>query len=109
MSIFSSLDPQVRPWAEWFVDLLRQNGINPTITSTRRSRASQTRLYREYLAGRNPYPVAKPGTSRHEKGQAWDMVLPQYRDQVGQYWQSLMPGRTRWGGRKDPVHFEIRL
>jgi len=108
MSSLSSLDPRVRPWAEWFVSQLRAYGFNPVVTSTRRSAAAQRKLYAEWKAGRNPYPVAVPGTSRHEKGQAWDMVVKNPA-LVGEAWNSIYPGVFRWAGPKDPVHFEIRL
>jgi len=108
VSTFASLDPQVRPWAEWFVGLLREAGLNPIVTSSRRSAATQRRLYADYLAGRNPYPVARPGTSRHELGQAFDMVVP-YVEIIGPLWNRVIPGRTKWGGKADPVHFELRL
>jgi hypothetical protein len=108
VSVLSGLDPNVRPWAEWFVSALRAAGYNPIITSVRRSRATQERLYRDYLAGRNPYPVAVPGTSRHERGLAWDMVVenPEY---VGGIWNTVAPNVFKWGGRADPVHFEFRI
>lgn len=107
MSVLSGLDPRLRPLANWWVSVLREYGQNPVITSGRRSAASQRKLYAEYLAGRNPYPVAKPGTSRHEKGMAFDLVVkdPQL---VGTIWNELYPGVTVWYP-KDPVHFEVRL
>jgi hypothetical protein len=108
MSVLSGLDPAVRPWAEWFVSALTRAGFNPRITSVRRSRAAQTKLYQDYLAGRNAYPVAKPGTSRHERGLAWDMVVD-YPDYVGGIWGSIAPNVFKWGGPTDPVHFEFRI
>lgn len=106
--MLSGLDPSVRLYAEMFVGALRQVGLNPRITSVRRSRAAQTKLYHEYLAGRNPYPVAPPGTSRHERGLAFDMVVEQ-QNTVGRLWSQWFPGHTVWGGSyKDPIHFEFR-
>ena len=50
-----------------------KTGKTATITSGVRSREEQERLYQRYLSGQNPYPVARPGTSRHERGIAVDI------------------------------------
>ena len=75
------------------------SGLCPRITSTVRTRAEQQALWdaRED----NPYPVAPPGTSLHETGQAWDSTSP---DMEG--WVRL---RRLVGWRvpdRDPVHAE---
>lgn len=44
------------------------------VTSATRSRAEQERLWAEKQAGRHNGPVAKPGTSAHEHGQALDVA-----------------------------------
>jgi len=52
------------------------------------------------------YPVAPPGTSAHEFGYAFDMVVSPMEElpAVGAYWKSL---GGRWGGEfNDPIHFE---
>jgi len=94
------LDPQLRPYVDALLTVGRQLGLQPRVTSTRRSRAEQTALYRAWLAGRNPYPVARPGTSDHELGWAVDIVCTD-PPQLGEIWKS-------WGGRwspRDEVHF----
>jgi LAS superfamily LD-carboxypeptidase LdcB len=53
----------------------------------------------------NPYPVAPPGTSEHEIGQAVDVW-------AGSEENNALLGRTwvRWGGRwstRDSVHFTL--
>jgi hypothetical protein len=103
---FSGLVPELRPFAEALVGVCAKAGVNPTVTSTRRSHSAQARLYRNYLAGRQPYPVAPPGQSAHEYGWAFDMVVygPGAQEDAGQVWQSW--GGT-WGGARDPVHFEL--
>lgn len=106
MSVLAGLDPRLRPLAEAAVSALRAAGYNPQVTSGRRSITSQTRLYRLYLAGRHPYPVARPGTSLHELGLAWDMVTA-HPEVVGPWLEGA--GLT-WGGRfKDPVHYDARI
>jgi LAS superfamily LD-carboxypeptidase LdcB len=81
------------------------SGIQARVTSARRTHAQQVALYRRYLAGMNPYPVAPPGTSEHEIGQAVDVW-------AGSEENNALLGRTwvRWGGRwstRDSVHFTL--
>jgi len=80
-------------------------GLQPRITSTLRSHAEQQRLYRRYVAGAAGFPVAPPGTSAHEFGEAFDMVVSPMEalEDVGYTWQT-------WGGGWNPgdaVHFEL--
>jgi LAS superfamily LD-carboxypeptidase LdcB len=53
--------------------LATQRGEHFTITSGGRSFAEQQRLWD--ARGSNPYPVARPGTSRHETGRAADVMI----------------------------------
>jgi hypothetical protein len=53
--------------------LAAQRGEHFTITSGGRSYAEQQRLWDG--RGSNPYPVARPGTSRHETGRAADVTI----------------------------------
>lgn len=96
-----------RPWARDLVDVASTAGLNPRVTSTLRSHTYQARLYRDYLAGRNPYPVAPPGSSAHELGLAFDMVTAPMSAlaELGAVWEEW--GGV-WGGRfGDEVHFEF--
>jgi len=100
------LIPELYPWASALVDAAAEAGYNPRVTSTLRTRAEQTRLYRRFLAGQSPLPAAPPGSSAHEYGWAFDVVVEPYEGlaDLGDYWESL--GGV-WGGRfNDPVHFE---
>lgn len=49
-------------------------GIGGRVTSGLRSTERQAQLYADKLAGRHAGPVAKPGTSDHERGQAIDVA-----------------------------------
>ncbi len=49
--------------------------IGGRVTSGTRSRAKQEQLYAAKLAGRHDGPVAKPGTSLHETGNAIDVAF----------------------------------
>lgn len=94
------LDPSFRPYVEQLLQVARNAGFQPRVTSTRRSRREQEALYARWKAGRNPYPVAVPGTSDHERGMAFDLVSLDNAP-LGALWKS-------WGGRwspSDEVHF----
>lgn len=72
-----------------------------TVTSGFRSYSHQLELWNN--RHNNPYPVARPGTSFHELGRAFDMVgPPELLEQAGQIWRS-------WGGMWSPadqIHFQ---
>jgi LAS superfamily LD-carboxypeptidase LdcB len=53
--------------------LARSRGQVFNVTSGLRTRAEQQRLWDN--RGSNPYPVAPPGTSRHESGRAADVTV----------------------------------
>lgn len=80
------------------------------VTSTRRSLRDQRVLYARYLAGRNPYPVAPPGSSDHELGLAFDVGATTgprpspYLAWLGAIWQAM---GGQWSPN-DEVHFGIR-
>jgi hypothetical protein len=102
-----TLDDRVVHLAQWFVRVLEKSGIRVTVTSTRRSMGEQQRLYDRWKAGLSKYPAAKPGSSTHGLGLAFDLALdpPVYRA-AGELWERL--GFT-WGGRfSDPIHFDFR-
>lgn len=117
MADLRELDYGVLPAAEELVQLAREAGWDPRVTSVRRSTAKQRRLYAKFLRGETAYTVAPPGTSMHEKGIAFDLtVAPHVKGklmhdrlaQLGKLWQSI--GGT-WGGSfrtPDPVHFDAR-
>ena len=75
-----------------------QTGKPLPITSGARTTQEQTALYAN--RGSNPNLVAKPGTSRHESGQAAD-INPSVPDSFLQQF-----GLHRPLGAKDPVHVE---
>ncbi len=101
----SDLVAELQPFASALVDAAGAARLQPRITSTRRSRSEQRRLFNRYLAGQSGYPVAAPGFSAHEYGEAFDMVLSpmEYLADAGALWQ-------QWGGGWNPadaVHFEL--
>lgn len=104
-----SLVDALRPFAAAFLDRLDAAGLQPRISSARRSHSEQKRLYSSALAGNNAFPVAKPGYSAHEYGEAFDLIVTPYDlrtfKQLGRLWKSWHGG---WGGAfHDPIHFEL--
>jgi len=114
MPSLRDLKQHLRPVAEELVETARQMALEadlpaPTVTSVLRSRAEQEKLYARYIAGESELPAAKPGTSKHELGLAFDLATPSidpWDDELlpvlGQMWNEA--GGT-WRA-SDPVHFE---
>jgi len=106
MALFDDLSPELAPFARDLVYASDVAGLQPRITSTNRTHSQQARLYRGYLANpQRAYPVAPPGYSSHEYGEAFDMVVTPMEAlaDVGYTWQ-------QWGGGWNPadaVHFEL--
>jgi D-alanyl-D-alanine carboxypeptidase len=106
----NALIPDLQPFARDLLRVAGAAGLQPRITSTRRTYDEQERLYRRFLAGESQYPVAPPGTSAHEFGYAFDMMIAgpdmdQNLNDLGTVW-------TGWGGVwggvfQDPIHFEF--
>ena len=95
----TGLDPELRRALIRAESLL---GTPVPISSGWRSRDQQQRLFDQ--RGSNPYPVARPGSSKHEQGLAIDVPI------------SFVPSLARVGPevglcrplpRDDPVHFEL--
>ena len=104
MASLAGLTPAFRRAANVLLKVAAANGIRCTVTSTRRSRAKQARLYRDFLRGKSKFPALPPGSSLHERGLVLDMVTMPYEAlwTLGKWWREQ--GGT-WGGDEDPVHF----
>lgn len=97
---------------DFIIDLIRNN-LNPEITSAKRSIAEQAVLYAKYLKGLIP-AAAKPGFSKHEIGEALDIV---FYDADGKLINTIEPYKKaaaialkhgiKWYGEKDIVHYSI--
>lgn len=100
--MFGGLQPWLRQYAYYFYDWLRQQGVNPRVTSVYRSRGKQRILYERYMRGESELPAAPPGKSKHQYGLAFDIVTdnPQL---AGEAWKYM--GGKWWSS--DPVHFEV--
>jgi len=117
------LQPWLVPYAQYLLEVGRwynkvydwDRGGGPlVVTSARRSRADQWRLYQKFLSGESRIPAAPPGQSLHEQGLAFDIArlgIDPFTDPLlnfmGEVWRDM--GGTyggQWGGGGDPVHFQ---
>jgi hypothetical protein len=106
----SAVDDELARRVRAMADDLSAQGIEIVVRSGKRSLEQQQKLYAN--RGSNPYPVAVPGTSRHERGLAVDVVPVGARS--SDIWQAIGEAGElqglRWGGRfnhSDPPHFEL--
>jgi len=108
-----TLHPGLIPWARWIYAAGKQHSGKLVVTSARRSRAKQAKLRSKYERGISKIPANRPGTSLHEVGLAFDMAqigIDPFDDNLLPwlgYWWEFYGGR--WGGIRDPVHFQIRV
>lgn len=97
------MNRELASYAGWLLDVLTYNGIPYTVTSVFRSNAQQSALYERHLRGIHKFPVAKPGTSFHERGLAMDVTMPEWAyAPLGSIWKSI--GGRWWPA--DRIHFQ---
>ena len=94
---------ETRPYFDWLGAVAKALNLQPRVTSTVRTNREQTKLYNKYLRGESRFPAAKPGTSRHQRGLAMDVVTTD-PGLLGAYWKYYIGGK--WSP-KDWVHYEI--
>jgi len=111
MPSLRTLSPWLVPYAEYLLYIGKYNDSRLLVTSARRDRNEQARLYARYISGQSTIPAAPPGRSRHEFGEAFDLArigIDPHSDPLlpwlGGVWTSW--GGT-YGGARDPVHFGI--
>ncbi len=87
---------------------LRSRGIEGVVTSTFRTLQEQRFLFDQFKRGLSSFPVALPGTSRHEFGLAVDLVAlpPSALPVMVEVMRSV---GFRWAGPSDSVHFDFLL
>jgi hypothetical protein len=102
----SGLDPEMQEKIDKLSQEVKARGGRLSITSGRRSTERQAQLYAN--RANNPYPVAPPGSSKHERGRAADLAWSGIdQDSVVKIADEL---GLQWGGRfkrTDPVHFQL--
>jgi len=102
--MFDGLIPGLGFYAQWLFNWAVSSGLEPRVTSVRRTTAQQEALYRRYLAGLSAFPAAPPGSSLHEKGLAFDMVTSDEGKAAGAIWRQM----GGFWSPKDWVHYEYR-
>ena len=85
------------------VEELLDQDVQVRLTSGRRTRKVQRELWEMWVRGESDLPAAPPGTSKHEFGLAADLVTDDLEAAV----RAARAVGLRWGGRRDPVHFEL--
>jgi hypothetical protein len=108
--LLGSIKPELASRVRSMAGALAARGITIRVVSGLRSTAKQAALYANRFT--SPLPVAKPGTSKHERGEAVDVAIvgkssSKLWDVVGEEGERV---GLRWGGRfnrPDPVHFEL--
>ena len=86
----------------------RARGFEAIVTSAKRTRLEQQSLFDQFQLGNRRFPVAAPGTSRHEIGLAIDMVaLPAVH--LPELVEIMRSVGFRWAGPSDFVHFDFIL
>lgn len=113
MANLNTLQPGLVPWARWILAAGRVYNGKLVVTSARRSSAKQAKLRQRWERGLSKIPANRPGTSLHEFGLAFDLAtmgVDPFADDLLPwlgYWWEYYGGR--WGGARDPVHFQIRV
>jgi hypothetical protein len=82
---------------------LTEKGIPFRLNSTYRSEEEQRKLYAK--RGTNPYPVAPPGKSKHQKRKAADIGVPP--DRRAEANAVLANKGWNWAGPDDEVHYDF--
>lgn len=113
MADLNTLAPGLVPWAKWLHKMGQQHDGRLVVTSARRSFAKQTKLYYRWKRGLSKIPAAPPGRSLHQSGLAFDMArigIEPLGDPLlawlGAWWEYY---GGRWGGERDPVHFQVKI
>ncbi len=113
MADLRTLHPQLVPSAKWLLAVGRQYDPLLVVTSARRSIQKQQQLYDRYLRGETVIPAAPPGRSLHGHGLAFDLarigknpIGDPLLNWLGQVWEYI---GGKYGGERDPVHFQVRM
>jgi len=113
MASLGTLQPGLIPWARWILAVGRTQSGKLVVTSAHRSSAKQAKLRYLWETGQSKIPANRPGTSLHEFGLAFDLAslgIDPFADPIlpwlGAWWEYY---GGRWGGIRDPVHFQIRV
>lgn len=113
MADLRTLHPNLIPWAKWLYHVGKFNDPLLVVTSAYRSPQHQQKLYIKYITGQSKIPAAPPGRSLHQQRVAFDMarigkdpLTDPLLNYLGRLWESY---GGKWGGARDPVHFQVRM
>ena len=113
MADLATLHRDLAPWAQHLFRYGKQLDGRLVVTSAFRSPAKQAELRRLWEIGKSKIPANRPGTSLHEYGWAFDLArlgIDPFADPLlnwlGAVWEHW---GGRWGGIRDPVHFQPRI
>lgn len=113
MADLRSLHPQLVGPAKWILNVGRQYDPLLVVTSARRDYAKQQKLYDLWRSGQSQIPAAPPGRSLHGHGLAFDLarigknpINDPLLLWLGEVWEWI---GGRYGGVRDPVHFQVRV
>lgn len=113
MADLRTLDPRLIDYAMYLYKIGKYYDQKLVVTSARRSSAKQAQLYWYWKKGISKIPANRPGTSLHEYGLAFDLarigqdpLADPLLNWLGAVWESW---GGRWGGARDPVHFQPRM
>lgn len=113
----NGMDPRVLSALKTIQEQARARGIETNVISGVRSLDDQKQLYANYIAGQRrqplPFPsrgavplAAVPGTSEHERGDAFDLQATDPSKQA-ELWSLAPAVGLRTIGSSDPNHFEL--
>lgn len=113
MADLRTLHQGLAPYAQYLFQYGKQFDGRLVVTSAFRSSAKQAELRRLWEQGKSKIPANRPGTSLHEFGLAFDLarlgkdpLTDPLLDWLGAVWEHW---GGRWGGARDPVHFQVRI
>ena len=113
MADLRQLHPQLVPTARYLYAIGKYYAPLLVVTSGYRSSSKQAKLYAKWLSGESQIPAAPPGRSLHGYGLAFDLArigIDPFTDPLlnwlGAVWESW---GGRYGGNRDPVHFQVRM
>lgn len=113
MADLRTLDARLVPAAKYLYAIGKYYDPLLVVTSSFRSSSKQEKLYRKWLSGESQIPAAPPGRSLHQYGFAFDLarigkdpLTDPLLNWLGRVWESW---GGRYGGQRDPVHFQVRM